>query len=135
MSIRQYDHLAKVYLVQNKYAEAVETINSGMLFTNIRPPSILAYLSVGYYHLGETDKAKKLLQELIERSLRNEKGINIYLSQYYAILNDIEESFHWLEKAIETNDVDLFWLKKDPLFMNLHTDERFPKYLNKSGFL
>lgn len=135
LSIRQYDHLAKIYLVQKKYSEVVETINLGMLLTTTRPPSTLAYLSVGYHHLGEMDKAKKLLQELIERSLRNEKGINIYLSQYYAILNNVEESFHWLEKAVETNDVDLFWLKADPLFKNIQTDSRFAQYLRRAGFI
>jgi TolB-like protein len=134
LSIRQYDHFAKVLLVQMKYPEVVETISRGMLLTTTRPPSTLAYLSVGYHHQGEEDKAKKLLQELIERSLRNEKGVNIYLSQYYAILNNVEESYHWLEKALETNDADLFWLKADPLFKSIQADTRFDKYLKRAGF-
>lgn len=134
LAVREYDHLAKAYIMLNKYQETVQTINSGLLFTSSRPPSMLVYLSIGYHKLEEVGKSKKLLEELMERSLRGEKGINIYLAQYYSLLNKKEEAFHWLEKAVETKDVDLFWLKSDPLFTNLHCDDRYNQYLKKAGF-
>lgn len=73
--------------------------------------------------------------ELTERSGRREKGVNIYLAQYYAMLGDRDNAFLWLEKAVETSDVDLFWLKADPLFRSLQKDKRFADFLARIGLV
>jgi TolB-like protein len=134
LAIREYDHMAKVFLANGEYDQVEPVINAGLLLTSLRPPSMLCYLSAAYNFSGNYERSNKLLQELIERSLRGEKGINVYLAQYYAISNNITEAYHWLEKAVQTNDVDLFWLKVDPLFDNLRDDSRYKDYLIRCGF-
>jgi hypothetical protein len=69
-----------------------------------------------------------------QRELKGEKGIDVYLAQYYSAINDKEEAFHFLERAIENNDVELVWLKEEPLFTNLHSDPRYQHYLERAGF-
>lgn len=101
--VRFYDLLARTYLAMGRYDQAVVTIHKGFLISGTRQPSMVAWLAIANVKLGNTNEAIKLFEELTLRSVLGEKGVNVYL--YFATAKK-----EWLEKARETNDVDLIWL-------------------------
>ena len=117
--IRLYDFLGRVYLTMGRFEEAVAAIISGLRTSNIRPPSMVAYLASAYAKLNREDQAKELLHELVTRSEAKEKGVNIYIVHVCNALGDMVLAGSWLEKAKMTNDIDLIWWGIDPLLNDL----------------
>ena len=113
--IRFYDHLGRVYLTTGNYEELVDVVTKGLSSSTLRPPSMLAYLAAGYTKLKKVDRANELLSELLKRSEKGEKGVNVYLAYVYMANDDFKEVDKWLKKAEETNDIDLIWRNVDPL--------------------
>jgi hypothetical protein len=68
------------------------------------------------------------------RADRGEKGINIYIAIYYSAIGSKEKAFNYLDRALNTNDADLIWLKQEPSFKHLHGDPRYNVYLKQVGF-
>ena len=129
-----YDGLGRVYVFKGKYLDAINSLNEGLSHSTLRPPSTLAYLAIAHYKTGDTKKSNELILELNERAARGEKGINIFIAIYYSAINSKEQAFNYLDRAFNTNDVDLIWLKVEPSFKNLHADPRYNSYLNRIGF-
>lgn len=113
--IRFYDFAARIHLTLGRYEAVVKSIIAGLRISELRPPSMLAYLSAACAGMGIVDEATQLKQELIDRSRLGEKGTHIYLVHACIGLGQIAEAKQWLEKAYETNDVDLIWNAVDPL--------------------
>lgn len=106
--VRFYDLLARIYITMGRYEQAVASIHKGFIVSGARHPSMMAWLSIANLKLGNVPESKVLISELVARSKLGEKGVNVYL--YYATSDK-----QWLDRAKETNDVDLIWLNEDPL--------------------
>ncbi len=119
-ALRIYDHLARVYLTTRNFQEAANTIVIGLKTSNMRPPSMIAYLAAAYVGLQQKEKALPLLDELLQRSKQGEKGVNIYIVHVYNALGDMAAALTWMDKAVVTNDIDLVWRQVDPLLKNLN---------------
>lgn len=117
--LRFSDHLGHIYLTMGHYKEGKETLVSALNSSTIRPPSMVAYLSIAHWHLDEKDKSQTLLDELLKRSSQNEKGVNFYLAHVYCARKDYPKASSSLEQARITNDIDLIWLDTDPLLAGL----------------
>ena len=137
--LRFYDHLGRVYLTMGKYEETIEVINTGLRFTTVRQPSMLAYRAAAHLHLKQDLAAQELLQELVKRSEKNEKGVNLYVAHIYAAQGDVKEARAWIKKAEQTNDIDLIWQKVDPLLTKLqqgfHSDQSVPDFEGVEKFI
>ena len=79
-------------------------------------------------------------QSLYEKQLKllTEKATEDYVSPMffvfiYAHLNRKEEAFQWLEKAYQERSSWLVFLKTDPQFDNLRSDQRFTVMMKKIG--
>ena len=129
-----YDDLGRVYVFKEKYAEAINILTEGLTHSTTKPPSTLAYMAIAHFKMNNTKKASELIQELKQRANRGEKGTNIFIAIYYSAINNKDEAFKYLDQALNTNDVDLIWLKQEPSFSNLHADARYNMYLKKVGF-
>ena len=57
-----------------------------------------------------------------------------YMARAYAVMNDGESAFAWLEKAFEIRDPQLVFLKIDLTFDSLRSDPRFEDLLRRIGF-
>jgi TolB-like protein/predicted metal-dependent HD superfamily phosphohydrolase len=117
--LRLYDFLGRVLLTMHRYEDVIEAIQSGFRLSKFRPPSMVAYLACAYTQLKKQDKSQELLNELLQRSQEEEKGVNIYLVYVFNAMGDFQSANTWLAKAKETNDVDLIWWNVDPLLKNL----------------
>lgn len=117
--VRFSDHLGRIYLTMQIYEEAKAILLAGLESSNVRQPSMVAYLAIAYWHLGNQNKSQLLLDELIERSDKNEKGVNFYMSHIYVARNDFDNAVIAIRKAENANDIDLIWLQADPLLKGL----------------
>jgi TolB-like protein/Tfp pilus assembly protein PilF/predicted metal-dependent HD superfamily phosphohydrolase len=117
--LRFYDHMGRVYLSMGNYAQSIEILKTGLRFANVRPPSMLAYQAVANLKLKQESIADELLQELIQRSAKNEKGVNLYIAHIYTAWGRMREAIEWLKKAEASNDIDLIWRNVDPLLKDL----------------
>jgi len=129
-----YDILGRAYVGKENYQDAINILIAGLAHSTTRPPSTLAFMAIAYFKLNNTKKSSELIQELKQRSNRGEKGINIFIAIYYSAINNKEEAFNYLDQALNTNDVDLIWLKQEPSFANLKSDPRYNLYLKQVGF-
>ncbi len=117
--LRFYDFMARIYLTVEKWSDAEVAILTGLRTTKLRPPSMVAYLAIACLALNRNEDSKTLLEELLQRSASNEKGVNIYVVHIFNAMGDHSATEEWLEKAKDTNDVDLIWRTVDPLFRKL----------------
>ncbi|HMG89318.1 MAG TPA: tetratricopeptide repeat protein, partial [Chryseolinea sp.] len=117
--LRFYDHMGRVYLTMGNYAEALEILKTGLRFAKVRPPSMLSYQAIACIKSQQEVIAEDLLKELIQRSSKNEKGVNLYIAHIYTAWDKIPEAIAWLKKAEASNDIDLIWRDVDPLLKNL----------------
>lgn len=134
--LRQYDHLARVYLTIGDYQETIHTVQSGLKSAGIRPPSMIAYLAAAHAGLKQDEKAIGLLEELLLRSIHGEKGVNLYIAHIYNAMGDLSMARTWMDKAVSTNDIDLIWRNVDPLLRRLRASElKSPDYEGAEKFI
>ena len=53
------------------------------------------------------------------------------IAQAYSFRGETDKAFGWLERAYEQRDAGLPEMKTDPLFKNLHRDQRYTQLLKK----
>lgn len=58
---------------------------------------------------------------------------NYWLAQKYAFIGENNKALDWLEKAIEIIPFEMWGIKYDPSFYNLHNEPRFLAILKKMG--
>ncbi|HEY6803494.1 MAG TPA: protein kinase [Pyrinomonadaceae bacterium] len=124
--------LAKVYIRQKMYAEAIQSLtkakeNSG---GNSETTSLLGYT---WALAGDRSQARGCLDEL--RSLSNERYVPPYnLAMIYNGLDETDEAFVWLQKAYDERDVRLTFINVDPKWDHLRSDSRFVSLIRLIGF-
>ena len=57
-----------------------------------------------------------------------------FLALYYAHIEDYDNTFEWLQKSYEDHEVEMTWLKEEPLLRPLRTDPRYEELYKKVGF-
>jgi TolB-like protein/Flp pilus assembly protein TadD len=81
-----------------------------------------------YWFSGNQLKADKALELLVDQHgefMQNE------IAQIYAVRNELDLSFAWLEKAYDNKNFMLLEMQNEPLFRNLHEDPRWDTFLRK----
>jgi serine/threonine-protein kinase len=115
--------LGRAYLAANAYELAAEALqrayaaSSGL--TDIR-----AGLAYCLGRQGKREEALAIAAELIASS-RESYLPSLSMARIYAGLEDTEQAFEWLNKAVEDRSTRLVELPVDPMFVALRADERF----------
>ena len=96
-------------------------------------PVILSSLGVAYADAGQKDKAQNIIRDLKGRTGRG------YISPYllagiYAHLGDRDQTMIWLEKAYESRDDWMMWLKVQNWPDGVRSDERFVELMRRMNF-
>jgi len=81
---------------------------------------------------GDQAQVRRRLADLQERTARQFVS-PYFVARTYVGLNEKEQAFGWLEKAYNTRDECLTWLKVDPTMESLHADPRYPDLLHRLG--
>jgi TolB-like protein/Tfp pilus assembly protein PilF/predicted Ser/Thr protein kinase len=91
-----------------------------------------AQLGYAYARIGERDKARQIVDQLME--LSSEKYINPYdIALIYTGLGEKDRAFEWLEKAYQERSVRLIEIL-DPSFDTLRSDQRLRDLVKRIGF-
>jgi len=88
--------------------------------------------AISYYHLGNKEKAKTYLDQMIR--LADERSDDF--SDVAAALVQMDEpdlAIGYLEKSIEAREVNLAFIRIDPDLRPLHRDPRFLELLQRAG--
>lgn len=123
--------LAEAYAQKGDLDSAVRTIEK--IPPEAMDPQALSIRGYIYARSGESDRARKILDEFAERS-SHEYVPALNFAQIYAGLGDHERVFTWLNKASEERAVWCPFLKVDVKFDAVRFDRRFKELLLKVGF-
>jgi hypothetical protein len=57
------------------------------------------------------------------------------IASVHLALGDKARAFEWMEKAYSDQSEVLIWLRRDPIFDEIHTDPRFEDLAHRVGAL
>jgi serine/threonine-protein kinase len=118
--------LAKVYDAEGKHEEALNERLQGA------PPATAAQLKTIYAASGLKGYWQYRLDQTLARAQR-EYVSAADIALFYARLDDKDQAFAWLEKAMEERSILFNYLVADARFDNLRSDPRFAELLRRVG--
>ncbi|HEV2884959.1 MAG TPA: protein kinase [Pyrinomonadaceae bacterium] len=118
--------LAKIYEAKGMYKEALEERLKGS------SPEAMAETRQLFAASGIDGVWRHRLTQTLERAKR-EYVSSADIALYYARLNEKDEAFAWLEKAMDERSILFNYLIADARFDNLRSDPRFPALLSRVG--
>jgi pentatricopeptide repeat protein len=122
--------LARTYLSQTKYPEAIRELERSLAMQKEREPLTLGALANAYARGGRREEAVKLVEEL----KRSGESVNSFAVVWaYAGLADNDQAFVWLERACSERRDRLAWLNVDSLLDPLRSDPRFAEIVHRIG--
>ena len=124
--IRARVMLAKVYEQKGEYSRAIELLKNVSAEDSAAVSALAHTLAIA----GESREANEILDDLQHSRKRYYVSAGTIATIHIA-LGETERAFEWLEKAFENRDIDLVWLKVNPVFDPLHSDPRFTKLLER----
>jgi tetratricopeptide (TPR) repeat protein len=122
-----YFPLGVIYAEKGDYARAVQN------FQGLgEQPHALGHLGNLYARMGRTADARAILPKLEQHIEKT--GVGRYeIALVYAGLNEKDQAFAWLDKALASHDKGLTYLKIDPCLDPLRSDPRFHDLLRHVG--
>jgi serine/threonine protein kinase/tetratricopeptide (TPR) repeat protein len=123
--------LGLAYEQKERYGEAVAALKKA---TELSPdnPFMLSALGHAYAVSGQRDEAMKILNQLHELS-QQRYVLPHEIAVIHAGLGERDQAFDWLERAYEERAWRLPYLRADPRFDSLHSDERFTNLARRVG--
>ena len=130
-------YITQVYLYFEMYNEALSTLDQfSQNFDNLKDkPRPLGFRAIAFWHTGKFKETQEILERLKMHSEGSSAGSPFfYITMIYAQMGEIDTAFDWLEKAYEDREVEMYWLKVEPLFEPMRKDPRWQQMLDKVGF-
>ncbi|UCD58552.1 MAG: protein kinase, partial [Candidatus Hydrogenedentota bacterium] len=131
-----YAHLqlGVAYLGQQMHVEAMAEFQKEKILRSAWYPGVECGIGIAYALMGESDKTRKIIDDLMERS-QQVYVAPFYLAGLHFALGEIDNGFEWLEKAYEERDSAIINLKAMPGFksLGLNSDPRYRAMLKKIG--
>ncbi|SEB39316.1 TolB amino-terminal domain-containing protein [Maribacter dokdonensis] len=99
-------------------------------------PPILMWLNAIYTQMDGNSKVR--IQYFAELQNEYDKGSSgspaWFIALYYAHIKDYEKTFEWLQKSYERHEVEMTWLREEPLLAPVRNDSRYKDLYEKVGF-
>ncbi|MFH1941216.1 MAG: tetratricopeptide repeat protein [bacterium] len=127
-----YFFRAYAYSLLGRHEEAISIALHLWEISDDSVPGMLIPLGYAYAMAGEDDKARKVLEKLIQFSKQayvSPMGVAVI----YGALGEIDAAYEWLEKAFESRDHWLVQIRSNPIFDVFHSDARMNDLLKKMG--
>jgi TolB-like protein len=127
---------ARFFMYLKEYDEAISLTKQLLKdFPDVESPRMEAVEAISYFNTNRHDETKRIIEKLRKRSTVNVGGSpSFYLAMIYAQTGDVNTAFEWLEKGLRDHEVEMYWLKVEPPFEPLHSDQRFQVMLDKIGY-
>ena len=87
-------------------------------------------LAVAQYARGDRKAADAALADLIAHN----QGLDYQVAQVYAVRDEKEKAFEWLQIAFDNHDTGMLALLADPLLRGLSDDPRYKALVAKMNF-
>jgi len=123
--------LGEVNLAKGQFPEALAELKKALELSE-GDTNELAALAYGHALAREPAEARKILQDLKERSQQTYVQ-PLDLATIQIGLGDRDEAFAWLSKAFDDRSAGLVYLKVDPVFNNISSDPRFANLVSRIG--
>jgi Tfp pilus assembly protein PilF len=121
--------LGHVYEEKREYDKAIEMLRSAVKLSD-EDPVTLSALAHTLALAGDTNEAKKILADLLQsRKGRYVSAGNI--ATLHIALGQNELAFDALAQAFKNRDIEIIWLRVNPVFDPLRSDPRFTKLLER----
>jgi serine/threonine protein kinase/tetratricopeptide (TPR) repeat protein len=124
-----YLSLGTAYAQLGRHDEAIAELKKG-LDTSQGHPRVKGMLGYAYAVAGKTEEARRVLDEL-KAAPQRRFGDTFAIALIHAKLDEKDEAFDWLGKAIDERGPEVFRLKIDPTMDNLRSDPRFDGLLRQ----
>jgi TolB-like protein len=92
----------------------------------------VAQLAVTHYAMGNSTKADEYLAELIENT---GDSFPFGIARVYGYRGEADKTFEWLDRMVENNDFFPTFILGDTALQSVHSDPRWPPFLEKLGLL
>ena len=100
-----------------------------------RPPIVLWMMAVHAQLEGNEIVLNESLDKLQSNFNENTSGSPAwFIALYYCHIEDYDNAFEWLEKSYDHHEVEMMWLKEEPMLRSLRTDPRYIDLYDKVGF-
>ncbi len=127
--------LGWAYKEEGKYDLALEQYRKSLMLSDLSHTDslrALAGLARAYALSGETEKARALLGNLVEKS-RNALITPYIVAKVFSLLGEPDLAFEWLEKAYVDRSPYLSTILVDPELDAIRADQRYDALLRKMG--
>ncbi|MDM9630272.1 TPR end-of-group domain-containing protein [Robiginitalea aurantiaca] len=126
---------AITYYYLGDYSKSQEALKRIRFIYNDNSPTILFLMAVNYNVSGDTNAEKEILDSLLEQYRNQNSGSPAWnLAKYYAHTGEYENSITWLQRSFERYDVEMIWLRTEPLFAPIRKDPRYLEIYKNVGF-
>jgi TolB-like protein/Tfp pilus assembly protein PilF len=127
-----YAVLGEAYLARGMYREGLSALEKYSVLSR-RCSASLALLGYSQARLGERKQSIQIIDELMAASKESFVPA-LWFALIYAGLEERDQAFSWLEKALEERFNRLAYLKVEVLWDPLRSDPRFADLLRRVGF-
>jgi TolB-like protein len=126
---------AFLYYNIGDYNMSQETLRRIAATFNANTPDIQFLTAVNHEVNGDSGVAVKTVEILKEQYAKKNSGSPAwYLAKYYAHTGDYESTLAWLQKSFNRRDVEMIWLRTEPLFAPVRKDPRYLEIYKTVGF-
>lgn len=100
-----------------------------------RAPIIWMLMAVDHNIRGEEEQEKRMLDSL-DLAYREKRGGSPawFTALYYTHLKEYDKTLEWLEHSFNRGEVEMIWLRSEPMLEPVHRDPRYLDLYRKVGF-
>ena len=126
----------KLYFYLGEYEKARGQLKKIRMNLPNDNPSILIWLDAVFAKIdGENEMATLSLDQLMQLYDTYSSGSPAwFIALYYCYFEDYEKTFIWLQKSFDRHEVEMTWLREEPLLIPLRNDKRYIDLYHKIGF-
>jgi adenylate cyclase len=132
--ILNYGRLGWLHILKGQFQMAIDIIETGLNKFHVRRPSVVAWLAVANFQNGDTATANELFRELERKIAEGKPNHSFYTAAAYASIGKKEDAFRLLQMGYELHDLDMLWLKSEPMLNSIRDDHRYHELMRKVGF-
>jgi tetratricopeptide (TPR) repeat protein len=126
----------KLYFYLGEYERSKNQLNQiRNNFPKDNPP-LYIWLDAVYAKMdGKKEDAVLYLDELIHLYKTHKSGSPAwFIALYYCYKKDYNNTFIWLQRSYDRHEVELTWLREEPLLIPVRDDKRYKDLYEKIGF-
>jgi TolB-like protein/DNA-binding winged helix-turn-helix (wHTH) protein/Flp pilus assembly protein TadD len=130
-----HERFGAALLWQGKNEQAVAEFKKAVELSHSEPEK-LAWLAYAYARSNRRTEAREVVGQLkhIERE-RQQYVSPFHVALVYAGLQDSENAYRWLERAVDSHDEWLVYLRVYPEFQGFRSDQRFQALERRVGLI